>query len=80
MRIRTKLTLHGDYILIAIDFTNAYNEMDKDVMVERHMDHPTLIKLMPYWRATLGPRSQRGKTCGTMKGSLKNRCRLGSLS
>ena len=58
MGIRMTLNKHRDYILVIIDFENAFNEMQRAAVMERHRRDAKLNKTVPYWRAKLGPRSQ----------------------
>jgi hypothetical protein len=54
-----KMTLHirPDHILIIIDLKIAYNSMWREAIPERHMEHMTLRKTVPYWREKLCPKS-----------------------
>ncbi len=57
MGIRMTLNLHRNHILVTIDFENAFNEMQRAAVLERHRQHAKLNMMVPYRRAKLGPRS-----------------------
>ena len=58
MGIRMTPNLHPDHILVTINFDNAFTEMERATLMERHMQHSKLNGMVPYWRAKLGPRSK----------------------
>jgi hypothetical protein len=38
-----------------VDISNAFCEIMRAIVVERHMQHDKLCGMVPYWRAKLGP-------------------------
>jgi hypothetical protein len=51
------MTLHTrpDFIIVGVDISNAYCEIMRASVIERHMQHNMLCGMVPYWRAKLGP-------------------------
>jgi hypothetical protein len=52
-----RMTLHKrpDFIIVGVDISNAFCEIMRAIVVERHMQHDRLCGMVPYWRAKLGP-------------------------
>ncbi len=58
IELRMALHLHADFIIISIDMVNAYNEIKRAAVMAAHMRHTYLRKMVPLWRAKLGPTSK----------------------
>ena len=52
-----RMTLHKrpDFIIVGVDISNAFCEIMRANVIERHMRHDRLCGMVPYWRAKLGP-------------------------
>jgi hypothetical protein len=55
MGLRMTLHTRPDFIIVGVDITNAYCEVMRASVIERHMQHDKLCGLVPYWRAKLRP-------------------------
>ena len=55
-----RMTLHRneDFVILSVDISNAYCEVMRASVVERHMDNEKMRGMLPYWRAKLGPNSK----------------------
>ena len=51
------MTLHTrpDFIIVGVDISNAFCEVVRASIIERHMQHDRLCGMVPYWRAKFGP-------------------------
>jgi hypothetical protein len=54
------MTLHKneDFIIISTDISNAYCELMRASVVDRHMDIEKMQGMVPCWRAKLGPNAK----------------------
>jgi hypothetical protein len=56
MGLRMVMHQHTGFVIIAVDISNAYYEVEKAAVLERHMQHGRLREMMPYWRTNkIGP-------------------------
>ena len=55
MGLRMIINMKKDFILINVDICNAFCEVMRASVMERHMGHERFRGIMPYWRAKLGP-------------------------
>ena len=46
-----------DFIIINVDIVNAFCEVMRASVIERHMENNRFRGMVPYWRAKLGPTS-----------------------
>ena len=76
MGLRMIINMKKVFILINVDISNAFCEVMRAILVERHMGHERFREMVPYWRAKLGPTANlwSGKGCmeyieGLVKGS-----------
>ena len=53
MGLRMIINTKKDFILGSVDMTNAFCEIMRASVIERHMENDR--GMMPYWRAKLGP-------------------------
>ena len=55
-----RMTLHRneDFIILSVDISNAYCEVTRASVVERHMESERMRGMVPYWMAKLGPNSK----------------------
>jgi hypothetical protein len=57
MGLRFILHVYDDYVLTNIDIKNAYTAMRREAWCATHYNHDMLTRMIPYWRAKLGPHS-----------------------
>ena len=55
MGLRMIINMNKDFILISVDIVNAFCEVMRVSVIERHMEHDRFRGMLPYWRAKLGP-------------------------
>ena len=55
MGLRMMLHTRPDFIIVGVDISNAFCEVMRASVIERHMQHDGLCGMVPYWRAKLGP-------------------------
>jgi len=55
MGLRMTLNTRPVFIIVGVDISNAYCEVMRDSVIERHMQHAKLCGTGPYSRAKLGP-------------------------
>ena len=55
MGLRMTLDRNEDFIILSVDISNAYCEIMRASVVERHMDNEKMLGMVPYWKAKLGP-------------------------
>jgi hypothetical protein len=55
MGLRMVLNMNKDFILVGVDIINAFCEVMRASVIERHMEHDRFKGMVPYWRARLGP-------------------------
>ena len=55
MGLRMTLHTRSDFIFVGVDISNAYCEVVRASVIERHTEHDRLCGMVPYWRAKLGP-------------------------
>ncbi len=58
MGLRMTLHLRKGFIIISLDMINAYNEIKKAAVLDAHIKHVYLRRMVPYWRAKLSPTSK----------------------
>jgi len=58
MGLRMTLHRNEDFIILSVDISNAYCEIMKAGVAERHMDTKKMRGIVPYWRAKLGPNAK----------------------
>ena len=67
MGLRMIISLNKDFIIINVDIVNAYCEVMRASVIERHMEHDRLRGMVPYWRAKLGPAANLWTGDGSME-------------
>jgi hypothetical protein len=67
MGLRMIIDMSKDFILISVDIVNAYCEVMRASVIERHMEHNKFKGIMPYWRAKLGPATNLWARDGSME-------------
>ncbi len=55
MGLRMTLHTRPDFIIVGVDIWNAYCELMRAIVIERHLQHDKLSGMVPYRRAKLGP-------------------------
>jgi len=55
MGLRMVLHKRSDFIILGVDITDAYCEVMRASVIERHMQQEKMKGMVPYWRAKLGP-------------------------
>jgi hypothetical protein len=55
MGLEMIIGMKKDFILIIVDIANAFCEVMRASVIERHMEHNKFRGMVPYWRAKLGP-------------------------
>jgi len=55
MGLRMTLYRSPDFIIVGVDISNAFCEIMRASVIDRHMQHEILCGMVPYWRAKLGP-------------------------
>jgi hypothetical protein len=58
MGLRMTLHRNDDFIILGVDISNAYCELMRASVVERHMESEKMRGMVPYWRAKLGPNAK----------------------
>jgi len=58
MGLRMTLPRHEDFIILGVDISNAYCEVIRVSVVERHIESEKMRGVVPYWRAKLGPNAK----------------------
>jgi len=61
------INMKKDFILISVDITNAFCEVMRASVIERHMGRDSFKAVVPYWRAKLGPEATLWAGHGTME-------------
>jgi len=59
MGLRMTMHRNEDFISLSVDITNAYCELMRASVVERHMESKKMRGMVPYWRAKLCPNSAK---------------------
>jgi hypothetical protein len=58
MGLRMTFHRNEDFIILNVDIFNAYCEIMRASVVERHMDNEKMRGMVPYWRSKLGPNAK----------------------
>ena len=58
MGLRMTLHRNEDFIILNVDISNAYCEIMRASVVERHMNIEKMRGMVPNWRAKLGPNAK----------------------